>query len=542
MSRHEGVSCDSCLIGNFRGKRYKCLICYDYDLCATCYEGGSTTTRHTAEHPMQCILARSDFDLYYGGEAVSLEQPQSFTCPFCGKMGFTEPSLQEHVGAEHPDTNSEVVCPVCAALPGGEPNHVTEDFATHLTLEHRTPRDLEEPPGSRHSRRIPHPGRGVGGTRPRRANMHFSTSGGLASLSPNSRESVDPIAELLSQLSGVRRNAAPSQQTSASQLQQLQMQLHLERQQFQAARQQLERLPRRQGQASSGTATTAAASSAVPSTTQPTSGLEANNGSTQASGSSASQFLLARCTEPDLSENELQALDMELASSHMFVQEFLSSALTDTLIMDDPLEVVPFPGQPSLSGGKAEGEPVNLLPALLPAVEAKGSVPSKDPPADVVVIHARPASPNGTAGNLQAQASGQGQVTARTTTANVTVAPKKPAPTGGGGGGGGGGPPGTGAPKAHSTARPAVRQQPSSTISATNSTISVSNVTAQVPRMAPQGTGTIREVPSQSQVVGGGSGRVAPIRAAASPAASSRRKMPRHVDGRNQFNEPPPPH
>lgn len=55
------MSCDSCLKGNFRGRRYKCLICYDYDLCATCYEAGATTTRHTTEHPMQCILTRSDF-------------------------------------------------------------------------------------------------------------------------------------------------------------------------------------------------------------------------------------------------------------------------------------------------------------------------------------------------------------------------------------------------------------------------------------------------------------------------------------------------
>nr|CAD7452461.1 unnamed protein product [Timema tahoe] len=138
-----GVSCDSCLKGNFRGRRYKCLICYDYDLCATCYEAGATTTRHTTEHPMQCILTRSDFDLYYGGEALTVEQPQAFTCPYCGKMGFTETTLQEHVTSEHSETSFEVVCPVCASLPGGDPNLVTDDFAGHLTLEHRSgPRDL----------------------------------------------------------------------------------------------------------------------------------------------------------------------------------------------------------------------------------------------------------------------------------------------------------------------------------------------------------------------------------------------------------------
>lgn len=56
--------------------------------------------------------------------------------------------------------------------------------------------------------------------------MHFSSSGGL---SPSSRDGIDPITELLSQLSGVRRTGGGTGQNS--QLQQLQMQLQLERQQ-----------------------------------------------------------------------------------------------------------------------------------------------------------------------------------------------------------------------------------------------------------------------------------------------------------------------
>ncbi|XP_069184011.1 E3 ubiquitin-protein ligase Kcmf1 isoform X3 [Procambarus clarkii] len=225
------VSCDACLKANFRGRRYKCLICYDYDLCSACYEGGATTTRHTTDHPMQCILTRHDFDVYYGGEALSVEQPQSLTCPFCGKMGYTETSLQDHVTADHPDSAYEVVCPICASVPGGDPNHVTDDFAAHLTLDHRSgaPRDLDEPSGSRHGvRRIPHQGRGISRGVARR-NMTFgSVSSGL--FSPSSRESMDPIAELLSQLSGVRRaTASDNSSSAASQLQQLQIQL--ERQQ-----------------------------------------------------------------------------------------------------------------------------------------------------------------------------------------------------------------------------------------------------------------------------------------------------------------------
>ena len=58
--------------GNFRGRRYKCLICYDYDLCSTCHESGAATTQHSANHAMQCILTRADHDLFYGGESGEL--------------------------------------------------------------------------------------------------------------------------------------------------------------------------------------------------------------------------------------------------------------------------------------------------------------------------------------------------------------------------------------------------------------------------------------------------------------------------------------
>ncbi|XP_061118679.1 E3 ubiquitin-protein ligase KCMF1-like isoform X2 [Conger conger] len=276
---------------------------------------------------MQCILTRVDFDLYYGGEAFSVEQPQSFTCPYCGKMGYTETSLQEHVTSEHAETSTEVICPICAALPGGDPNHVTDDFAAHLTLEHRAPRDLDESSGVRHVRRMFHPGRGLGGPRARRSNMHFTSSstGGLSSsqsssYSPSNREAMDPIAELLSQLSGVRRSAQMnSSGPSASQLQQLQMQLQLERQQAQAARQQLEtarNATRRgnPGNASSTVTQTSGSTNPAPSDSNPPS-------------SHSSQFLLARLNEPKLSEAERQTQEAERADRGLFVQELLLSTL-----------------------------------------------------------------------------------------------------------------------------------------------------------------------------------------------------------------------
>jgi len=65
---------------------------------------------------------------------------------------------------------------------------------------------VEEAPSGRHTlRRVQQPSRTLGVGRGRGRNMHFSSGG----LSPSgAREAVDPISELLSQLSGVRRAAA----------------------------------------------------------------------------------------------------------------------------------------------------------------------------------------------------------------------------------------------------------------------------------------------------------------------------------------------
>jgi E3 ubiquitin-protein ligase KCMF1 len=222
-----GVSCDYCMKSNFRGRRYKCLICYDYDLCAECYESNATSTRHTTQHAVQCILTRAMTEVSYGsGSGVSLRQYQSFTCPYCNKKGFSETTLLEHVTAEHSESDStmEVICPVCASSPGGEPNLKTDDLAEHLTLEHQrggasTFEFINEPSGIRHGgvRRISRTSVGAGVRSARRSNnSSFSPS----SNQETSDQSVDLFAELQQTLAGGSRR----------QLQQLQMQIQMERQ------------------------------------------------------------------------------------------------------------------------------------------------------------------------------------------------------------------------------------------------------------------------------------------------------------------------
>lgn len=251
-----GVSCDFCMKSNFRGRRYKCLICYDYDLCAECYESSATSTRHTTEHAVQCILTRSMLEVAYGSGSSS-RQFQSFTCPYCSKKGFSDTTLLEHVTAEHSESSEntdgaiEVICPVCAASPGGEPNLKTDDLAEHLTLEHHrggsgsTFEFINEPSAIRHGgvRRISRAAVGPGGVRSaRRSNPNFSPS----NAEPADRESVDLFAELQQTLAGGSRR----------QLQQLQMQIQMERQAIENRITNISRRPT--NSAASGTGTSSA--------------------------------------------------------------------------------------------------------------------------------------------------------------------------------------------------------------------------------------------------------------------------------------------
>ena len=84
-------------------------------------------------------------ELFYSGESHSLDQPQSYTCPLCGQIGFSESQLREHVTKQHSDSPNlqEVICPVCAAHPSADPNHVTDDLPTHLTVEHRALKEMD---------------------------------------------------------------------------------------------------------------------------------------------------------------------------------------------------------------------------------------------------------------------------------------------------------------------------------------------------------------------------------------------------------------
>ncbi|VIO86678.1 Uncharacterized protein BM_BM7523 [Brugia malayi] len=163
-SVHEGVSCDGCMAPNFAGDRYKCLRCYDFDLCSRCYmeertaevssENRSfreTNEEHSPSHPMQCIMTQQDFELaYHGDQMHSWDRLRVviFTCPVCGLQGFSRERLVSHVVDEHstsprsPTQRTEMACPICIStdfyrIGFGDymPNHLS-DIVLHMQEHH----------------------------------------------------------------------------------------------------------------------------------------------------------------------------------------------------------------------------------------------------------------------------------------------------------------------------------------------------------------------------------------------------------------------
>ncbi|CAF0828042.1 unnamed protein product [Rotaria sordida] len=142
MSSHIGVSCDSCLKTNFPSRRYKCLQCDNYDLCGSCYDMNAESQNHIHTHPMQCILTKTAYELFYAGELISYRTIVSLTCPYCGLSGFISHTLLIHCLEKHSimlsenKTSQVVMCPICVINPleGYQSRFVS--LADHIAREH----------------------------------------------------------------------------------------------------------------------------------------------------------------------------------------------------------------------------------------------------------------------------------------------------------------------------------------------------------------------------------------------------------------------
>ncbi|XP_077528495.1 E3 ubiquitin-protein ligase KCMF1-like [Haemaphysalis longicornis] len=316
---HDGVTCNACSRSNFRGKRYKCLNCYHYNLCETCYDAGAHDQFHKLEHAMQCILTAMDYNIYFGGETAT--QPQSFTCPMCATMGYTLNQLGTHVWSQHSGNDLHVVCPVCAATSGGDPINLRGDLATHLTFDHATSlgQMLDQPPRRSLQRaaltgvlgNVGAPARALLPQRPP------PTVSAPHASSPDV-QSVGTLTGMLSRMSTgpLATSTLAASRAAVAEIERIRTRLQIARQAFQrrsrppaqeprlALALPLEPLPE-----------------PLPVAPEPT--------MVEPPATDTCRFFLAALTEPRLRHSQQRALESERADRSLFVQELLLSALSE---------------------------------------------------------------------------------------------------------------------------------------------------------------------------------------------------------------------
>ncbi|KAK2825626.1 hypothetical protein Q7C36_019553 [Tachysurus vachellii] len=134
--------CNRCLQECLRPKKPVCAVCR-----AALDKWGRAIDLEDVIHrtPKPCKGCGQEDYVQEGLKNISHAQPDAvssvpnrytFTCPYCSRPNFDQDGLVEHCNSQHARDPRQVVCPICASMPWGDPTYKSSDFFQHLRRRH----------------------------------------------------------------------------------------------------------------------------------------------------------------------------------------------------------------------------------------------------------------------------------------------------------------------------------------------------------------------------------------------------------------------